>query len=82
MSNESSPEFDQSNIRYSTKSELIAHKDNDKIVDYNLARQIAYTDLSINNSFEKNGWQNCRLSEEPIIIYDFNGEPLFYDFII
>lgn len=76
------PKTSDINELYSTKAQLNEFKDDPTIVDYTLARQMAFVDMTLNNSFAEYGWNDCRIADQPIIIYGLDNRPQYYDFPI
>lgn len=56
-------------------------KDNKNVVDYELARKIALLEIKESGFIENMGWQGYTISEKPVVIYDLNSMPKYYDFI-
>ncbi|MGE9516001.1 MAG: hypothetical protein ACQPRH_01490 [Solitalea-like symbiont of Tyrophagus putrescentiae] len=71
-------------IPYASEEELESLKlsQNSDIIDYELARKLVVLELSTTNIAENLNWYDAALSEKPIIIYDLNGNPRNYDFIV
>lgn len=71
-------------IPYASEEELESLKlsQNSDIIDYELARKLVVLELSTTNIAENLNWYDAALSEKPIIIYDLNGKPRNYDFIV
>ncbi|MGE9615978.1 MAG: hypothetical protein ACQPRJ_00070 [Solitalea-like symbiont of Acarus siro] len=71
-------------IPYASEEELKSLKlsqDTD-IIDYEIARKLVVLELSTTNIAENLNWYGATLSKKPIIIYDLNGKPRNYDFIV
>lgn len=69
-------------VPYATRADLSEFSADSTIVDYVFARKMAFVDMTINNTFEEQGWSGCTISNEPIIIYGFDNKPQYYDFTI
>lgn len=71
-------------IPYASEDELKSLKllEDPNIIDYRLARKLVVLELSTTNIAENLNWYEAVLSEKPIIIYDLNGKPRNYDFIV
>lgn len=69
-------------IPYASKEELDKFSANQKIVNYALSRETALFDLQ---DFKKEVFQNkenLALSELPVIVYDYDNTPKYYEFIV
>ncbi len=71
-------------IPYADDSVLIEMQKNVTFVDYNLSRRVALLDMS-DFSETIDSWKKAdklTLSEKPVIIYDMDRQPKFYEFIV
>lgn len=55
---------------------------NPEILDYALARKIAWLELAATGWDKEMGWESNKPSLTPIVIYGFDNKPKFYDFIV
>lgn len=69
-------------IPYANVSDLQVFSLNDNVVDYEFSRKMALIDLKdFKKDLFKNN-QNATLSEMPVIIYDADNTPKYYEFIV
>lgn len=52
------------------------------VVDYELARKLVLIELKMGRFIEELGWQGMQLHDTPIPVFDLNGRPRYYDFIV
>lgn len=69
-------------IPYASKEDLQRFSSNTRIVDYNLSREMALFDLKDFRKDVYQGKEDLKLSEMPVIIYDYDNNPKFYEFIV
>ena len=60
-------------IPFATQNQLDIWQGNADIVYYRTARMLAMIEL---------GYNSCELSERPVIVYDFDNTPRYYEFIV
>lgn len=52
------------------------------ILNYEFAKKLALSELIGTGQWEAMNWQGATLSATPVIIYDFNSKPKFYNYIV
>ncbi|MFK8297127.1 hypothetical protein ACI76O_01905 [Capnocytophaga cynodegmi] len=61
--------------------ELNQFKNLNNVVHYEMARKIALLELQATGFVQEMNWNGYRLSEKPVLIYDLNSVPKYYDYI-
>ncbi len=78
----SETESTRSQIPYATEEELAQFAGDKSIADYALSRKMALMELSMSSFNETMGWHGTKLSEVPVIVYDYDSKPKYYEFIV
>ncbi|NOU59494.1 hypothetical protein [Marinifilum caeruleilacunae] len=81
-SNDNINEMSSDPIPYATITELTNFREDLDIVDYNLTRKLAILELSLDEFNSEMNWEDCTLSEFPVILYGFDSKPKFYEFMV
>ncbi|MDO5105505.1 hypothetical protein [Capnocytophaga sp.] len=61
--------------------ELDRFKNLSNVVHYEMARKIALLEMQLSGHVQDLNWNGYHLSEKPMLIYDLESTPRFYDFI-
>lgn len=71
-----------SSIPFTRVEELNTFSEYPEIVDYQLARKLAFIELKETGFAEEMGWGSFTLSSTPIVIYNLKSIPRYYDYIV
>lgn len=66
---------------FADTEELNLFKENDNVIYYEMARKIALLEMQATGFTKDMNWEGYHLSEKPIVIYDLNSTPRYYDYI-
>jgi hypothetical protein len=70
------------NLPFESVSVLKEFDSYPEILDYALARKIAWVELASTEMDKAMSWEGNKLSSTPIVVYGFDNKPKFYDFIV
>jgi hypothetical protein len=63
--------------------EVLGQFDSDpQIIAYNIARKLAWIELSATDLGKDMGWERNKLSKMPVVYYGFDNKPKSYDFMV
>ena len=71
-----------SSIPFTRVEELNTFSEYPEIVNYQLARKVAFIELKETGFAEEMGWGSFTLSATPIVIYNLKSIPRYYDYIV
>lgn len=66
---------------FANEEELNQFKGSSNVIYYEMARKTALLEAQLLGYVQRVNWNGYHLSEKPVVIYDFNSKPKFYDFI-
>jgi hypothetical protein len=70
------------NLPFENVDILKGFNSNPEILNYALARKIAWLELAATGLDKEMGWEANKPSLTPVVIYGFDNKPKFYDFIV
>lgn len=69
-------------IPYEDSIQLKKFSSDKEVINYKFARKLAMIELIGTGFLEEMHWDGCKLSTLPVVFYDFNGKPKYYDYIM
>ncbi len=75
-------QLNQEEFPYADSNTLKSFSTDNAILNFTFAKKLALLELIATEKWAEHKWEACTLSATPVIIYDFNSKPKYYQYIV